>query len=275
MTISTSSSGIAYDDALEALYSSFSDVSYRPDMPRCGHCVSDDDVASLAGDVTNLDPGLVARFVTKSGTTWGEPEDLRRMAPRALHLAADQALPVNRSVVLHKLASAQWAAWPDHQVDAVCRFLLAEWGRMLDSPPRPGHTAHRWIRQTAGTMADLSPFLQSWQRRLVEAPGPAAVHLSVLLVNSELRPDLPATVADLFDGGSADPRHSGPAGQGRPGPQTTAGLADQLGSWLASPSTEAHLARAASALEHTADARRLSLAVDRLGRFRAARSRSV
>lgn len=267
MSTTSASSGIGYPDAVEFLYSSFADVAHRPEMPRCEHCVSEADVSSLGAEVRSLDAALVARFVTKAGTTWGHAEDLRRVAPRALHLASEHALPVNRSVVLHKLASADWAGWPAHQVDALCRFLIAEWDRILDSPPRPAHAAHRWIRQTASATADLTPFLQAWQRRLADAPGTPAVHLSVLLVNSELRPDLPESVTALFDPRPGDPKRS-------PAP-TKAGLATQLASWLDTPSTEANLARAASALAHTADARRLSLAVDRLRRFRTARSRTV
>lgn len=276
-----------FASATAALYRAFDDVGFRAAMPHCGHCVSAVDVAALDAPVQHLDAALVARFVTKAGTTWGASDDLRRVAPRALHLAAEHRLAVNRSVVLDQLARADWARWPAHQVDAVCRFLLAEWDRLLLSPPRAGHSAHRWLRQTATVIADLGPFLTSWHRVLASDPDTAAVHLAVLLVNSELRPDFPTSIIDLFDppasgaGGDAA-THSGSDVVHLPGVGADAtdddargALADQLGSWLAAPATEAHLHRAEAELRHTADARRLTLALERLRRYRSARARAT
>lgn len=268
MNIATSPDGGTFEGAVDLLYRSFDDVAFRADMPRCAHCVGDDDVAALRTDVRDLEPALVARFVTKAGTTWGDSVDLRRIAPRALHLAAEHSLPVSRAVVLDKLVSADWANWPPRQVDAVRRFLLAEWRRLLLSPPRTGHAAHRWLRQTATAESDLGPFLDLWQQELAADAGAAPVHLAVMLVNSELRPDFPATVTDLFD--QPDPER----GWVRAG-TTAEDLAGQLDAWLAAPVTEANLARAASALSDTADARRLGLAVERLRRYRTARARSL
>jgi len=266
---------LTFSPAVEHLYRSFAAVPFRPHMPRCAHCVSDADVAQLGDDVRSLAPDLVARFVTKSGTTWGEAADLRRVAPAALHLAADQQLPVNRCVVLHQLAAASWADWPPHEVDAVLRFLVAEWERLLLVPPRPGAFAHRWLRQTATVTDDIEPFLDAWQRGLSQPAGPAAVHLAVLLVNSELRPDFPATVADLFEPASVAVATVGSgAGTTFAGDAPSPGRAQRLATWLAEPSTEAHLVRAASDLAHTSDARRLTLAVDRLRRFRVAKNRA-
>lgn len=239
--------------ATTALYEAFSPEVHRPAMPRCRHCVTDADVALLAAPVPGLDPAVVGRFVAKAGTTWGDGADLHRVAPRALHLAADHQLPCSRAVLLDKLAAAGWSLWPPAQVDAVCRFLLAEWERLLTSPPRPGHAAHRWLRQTAAVVADLDPFLRRW-REVLETPGAPAVHLAVVLVQSDLRPDFPASITALFE---------------------TDDAADRFGTWLAADTTLEHLRRAADALATSPDARRLALAVDRLTRYRTARSRAV
>jgi hypothetical protein len=241
-----------FDAAAASLYDAFGTVAHRPDMPHCRHCVTDADIALLAGPVRELAPVVVARFVGKAGTTWGDGHDLRRVAPRALHLAADHQLPFSRGVLLEKLAAAGWSSWPPAEVNAVCHFLLADWQRLLASPPRAGHAAHRWLRQTATVVFDLDPFLQGWSQALSAPPGPAAVHLAVVLVQSDLRPDFPASITALFD---------------------TADAADRFGVWLAEPTTLDHLRRAADALAATADARRLALAVDRLTRYRAARAR--
>lgn len=269
----------SFQHAADLLYRSFEDVAFRPDMARCAHCVDDGDVRRLGTDVRHLDRDLVARFVTKSGTTWGDADDLRRIAPRALHLAAEADLPVSRGIVLAKMAAARWVGWEPHQVEAVRHFLLAEWERLLLSPPRQGHVAHRWLRETATAADDLGPFLEAWQRELAAEPGPAAVHLAVLLVNSELRPDFPDTIADLFAppvvttarvGGAV--RADGTAEVGGPARSSPA-TSHQFGAWLAAAATETDLTRAATALDHTADARRLALAVERLRRYRTARAR--
>lgn len=266
-----------FSTAVDHLYGSFDDVSFRADMPRCTHCVSPTDVARLGTEVRHLDPALVARFVMKAGTTWGRSDDFRRVAPRALHLAAEKQLPINRGLVLHKLAATSWAGWPSHQVDAVCRFLLAEWDRLLLVSPRPGTSAHRWLGQTASATTEIGPFLDTWGRTLSRRPGPASVHLAVLLVNSELRPDFPSTVADLFDlpADLTATAQTAPDRSGLRGGYRSSDLVDTFGAWLAAGSTEANLVRAASALTHTPDARRLTLAVDRLRRFRVARDRAA
>lgn len=243
---------VQFSAATTALYAAFGDVAHRPDMVRCRHCVTPSDVSALAADVSSLSPEVVSRFVAKVGTTWGDGRDLLRIAPRALHLAADHQLGVNRSVLLDKLAAAGWSKWTPGQVDAVCRFLLAEWGRLLASNPRSGHSAHHWLRQTAAAIGDLDPFLDRWAQALAGSPGPPALHLAVVLVQSDLRPDFPASVSALFH---------------------DARSADQFATWLDTDSPAQHLNRAAQALGDTSDARRLSLAVDRLSRFRAARTR--
>src|SRR5699024_2400964 len=93
----------------------------------------------------SLDASLLARFVLKVGTTWGGAEDLRRVAPRVLELAADHRLPLDRGLVWSKLSWADWTLWPSYQVATVREFARADWLRLLCSPPRPAHLAHRWL----------------------------------------------------------------------------------------------------------------------------------
>ena len=259
----------AFAEARSLLYRAFADVEFDPAMAHCRHCVSPEDLIALGSPVATLDAGVVARFVTKSGTTWGTSTDLRRVVPRALDLSAQAELPIHRSVFLEKLTNAGWASWPAPQVDAVCRFLLAEWSRLLSSTPRPGHAAHGWLRQTAGSVADLEPFLTAWQAAMwSQAPASgrraATVHLAVLLVNSEFRPDFPESVALLFD--------DEPSGR-----STNAGTvapAAQLERWLLSTATESQLTHAAEDFATTSDSRRVQLAADRLRRYHAAAARS-
>jgi hypothetical protein len=243
--------------AADRLHRAFADVAFDPAMVRGAGSVSDHELAALGGPVAELAPELVTRFVLKAGTSWGGPDDLRRVVPRALVLAADHALAVDRRVLWSKLHRAGWPQWPEHQVDAVHAFLRAEWERLLRSDPRPAHTAHRWLRDATAAVDDLLPFLDDWHDALGPLTPPphhraAACHLVSLLVDSPLRPDHPGTIVEVV-GSAADPS-----------------AAAQLTAWLAGPGTAHELRRAADALAGTRDARRVALAVDRLARFTAA-----
>jgi hypothetical protein len=245
--------------ATRALFDAFAPEPFDPGMPRCAHCVSDDDVARLGEPVVTLDPAHLARFVTKAGTTWGRPQDLRRVAPRALVLAADRKLPIDRGLLWSKLGWAGWPDWTRVQTAAVHRFLMAEWTRLLHTPPGAAEPAHRWLRVHGSAVGDLGPFLDRWH----EAIGPvttsdgrraATLHLVELLVHSELRPDFPVTVARLI-----------------PDDPTAAG---RLAGWLTCTGTAHELARAGELLVDTVDARRVQLAGERIRRFHAAVERA-
>jgi len=245
--------GPTFAVASAALFSAFADVAFDPAMAHSPGNVSDDEVAALGQPVRDLPTDLVGRFVIRAGTSWGSAADLRRVAPRALALAADNALTVDRTVLWEKLRWAGWPDWPEAQTAAVHAFLAAEWGRLVRSPARPAHIAHRWLGAVAPATQDLDPFLHDWHEALGPLTPPAhlhaaASHLVALLVDSPLRPDLPATMADVI------PPSGGPAG-------------DQLTTWLIGPGTSHQLRQAASDLADTRDARRLALALERLRRF--------
>jgi hypothetical protein len=240
------------------LLDAFSGVAFDPTMAHAP-TVSEADVAALGAPVADLAPDLVARFVIRAGTSWGGPDDLRRVAPRALLLAADHALPVDRGVLWDKLRWAGWPAWSDREVEAVARFLRAEWGRLVRSEPRPAHAVHRWLVPVSGATHDLSPYLDDWHEALGPLTPPAhhqaAVgHLVALLLDSPLRPDVPRTVTDLV----------------APGEDAAA---EQLTAWLTGPAIAHHLQRAASELADPRQSSRCGLALDRLRRFAAAAAR--
>lgn len=255
-TITDPTAGVA--SARARLYSAFEQVDFDPAMTRMAS-VSDADVAALSGSVADLDPVLVARFVLKAGTSWGRPNDLRRVTPRALDLAAEQQLPLDRGLLWAKLRWAGWQRWPTYQALTVREFLRAEWARLIRSDPRPAHLGHHWLREASVAVEDLGPFLDEWLDALAaESPPPhhraATGHLVMLLLHSPLRPDLPDTVAKVF---LRQPEAAG-----------------QMARWLDSDATDAALARAAERLADTSDSRRVLLAGERLRRFRAARDQS-
>lgn len=243
----------AFAAAGHELLAAFEPIEFDPAMVHSPGNVSSDDVAALGLPVASLPADLVGRFVIRAGTSWGAPDDLRRVAPRALLLAADNALTVDRTILWEKLRWAGWPAWPEPQVQAVLGFLEAEWARLIRSPARPAHIAHRWLGVTALATRDLSAYLVDWHEALGPLTPPAhhhaaASHLVALLIDSPLRPDLPQTITDVI------PADAGPA-------------ANQLTAWLTGPGTTHQLRRAASDLADTRDARRLALAIERLRRF--------
>ena len=247
-------------NALEQLYVAFDAVPFDAAMPRYSPTVTDADLTALSGPVRTLPPSVVARFILKAGTTWGGPDDIRRITPRALELAADQQLPLDRGLLWAKLRWAGWPDWPTYQATTTREFLRAEWACLLRSAPRPAHVAHRWLRQTADGIDDLTPFFDEWHDALSPITPPlhrraATGHLVLLLSNSPLRPDFPATVAELFPGNE-------PA-------------AKQLTTWLTGPGTAHVLEQAARALADTTDARRVTVAHERLRRFQAAVARAT
>jgi hypothetical protein len=247
--------GAALPAAAERLRIAFAGHRGRAEVPHCPHCVSDDELRALAADPGSVPPALVGRFVRKAGTTWGDAEELRRLTPRILELAADHRLPISRAVVWRKLREARWQEWDRDEVEAIAGFLGAEWSRLLRAPARPAHAAHRWLAEVAGGVDDLSGFLTIWHDAMGPLPDPevqaaAVAHLVELLTSSPLRPDLPATMADVFPGQ----------------PEAAA----QVTRWLVGPGTAHELRRAAAAAAHTPAARRTNVAVERLRRFCAA-----
>lgn len=247
--------GFSLDAAAAQLAAAFAPVAGSSPVEHCSHCVSDADLMAFSGPVASLDPALVSRFVRKAGTTWGGPDDLRRLAPRILTLTADHRLNVSRSLVWQQFRTAGWTDWPQVETEAIGRFLLAEFTRLLRVPPRPAHVAHRWLGQVSTGIDDLSGFLTVWHDSMGPLPDPsirvtAVGHLVELLTSSPLRPDLPTTMADVF-------------------PQNPA-VAQQVTEFLVGPGTDLELRRAAAELASTPSARRINVAVERLRRFRAA-----
>ena len=238
------------------MYGAFESCSFDPEMARSPGSVTDDDVTALGSPVESLPADLVARFVLKAGTTWGTPDDLRRVTPRALELAADQALPLDRRLLWAKLRWAGWTSWPTYQVVTIRAFLLAEWERLLRADPRPAHIAHRWLREATDGIEDLGPFLDLWTELLNTTEPPAhhratTGHLVLLLTNSPLRPDRPQTTAQVLPG-SPD-------------------QATQLADWLAGEPVREALDQSVVLLAGTTDSKRVQLAADRLARYRARR----
>lgn len=242
-------------EARQHLYTAFEPLAFDATMSRSPGSVSDRDLTELGRPVRSLAPETVARFLLKAGTTWGRPRDIRRIMPRALDLAADNQLPIDRGLLWAKARWAGWPDWPTYQALTVREFLSAEWGRLIRSEPRPAHVAHGWLGQVSDAVEDLDPFLDDWlQAMSADAPMPyqrvAAGHLVALLVLSPLRPDVPQSIRSLF-------RRRGQ-------------VVDQFTTWLTGPDVELAVERAQTVLADTNDRRRVTLAAQRLTRLRLA-----
>lgn len=241
--------------ATDALYRAFAPFPYRQSMPACAHCVTDEDLLALgAYPVRDLPPDLVARYVGKAVSTWGEVVDFKRVLPRLLELSGQNRLPVAPLMVTSKLARARWAEWPPEERRPVWQFLLAWWHDNTSRWTGPGHAAHTLLGALAVAEADLGPYLSDWQHLLASSSphrDDAISHLMELLCDSPFRPEVPSSLERLF----WDPAGDAPG---------------QMKGFLLDPLTSEEVERALGDLARSPQARRLAVAFARLTRFRRA-----
>ena len=247
-----------FERSKAALIAAFASVELPAQPAYCAHCVTREDLLAFSGPPNLIAPDVASKFIRKVGTTWGGITELQRITPRLLCLAADNQLEVHPNMMWEKLNAAQWRQWPSEQVHAIDSFLVGEFVRLLHTSPRPAHSAHRWLGAVSTGLEDLSPLLTAWHDSIGALPDPkvsetAVHHLVELLTDSPLRPDLPATIGDLFPNNES------------------AGA--QLSSFLRNPAVDVDLKRAAKNLSDSRYSRRINIAIERLGRFKAASQR--
>ncbi|MBI2710698.1 MAG: hypothetical protein HYX34_13555 [Actinobacteria bacterium] len=237
--------------ALARARAAFAHHPFRPDMPACPHCVSDDDIDALEGPLEDLRIDVLARYAGKALTTWGGIADFRRLVPALLTLLATDHPAVDPPLVADKLRRGRWTAWPEPEQAAVHEVLLAWWDAGLQAAPGTVPRAgYRRLRAVAAIERDIGPHLGVWLSRLEARATPEPLlHLVDLLTASALDPDDPATAAGLF---------TDPAGD----------AAGQLTAWLVTDPVRHALNLGVEGLHGTPLARRAASARRRLERLR-------
>lgn len=241
--------------AVERLYAAFAAYGYRPSMPACAHCVSDEDLLALGRHpLRRLPAALLGRYTIKAVSTWGEVGDFKWLVPRVAELLAAGLLPVPADALTTKLTRAGWQEWPTAERAAMSAFLQAWWQQGLDRDPAIAPVVTGRLPAVAAAEPDLTHYLTAWQAQLAgDGPGrlTALAHLLELVCSSRFQPDRPATLATLF----WEP--AGPA-------------AAQTSAWLTSPELADEVDRALYDLATAPEARPLAIAAARLRRYRAA-----
>lgn len=224
------------DLALTDLTEVFGVYPFRPGMPACGHCVSDDDLRILSMAPARIPRPDLDRYVAKSLTTWGEAVDLKRLLPEILTRLCDGHLSAPDALVGARLRRAEWLDWPAAETPAVRRTLRAAWLTTLAAAPAEGRApvTHR-LSLLASAEDDLAPYLDLWEDRL-ESPGNPNARLAAVL-----------HVADLL----APVASGGRRRLTRGFPLARRGVVAQLEHWLRQPVVIQRLAHAADALEGT------------------------
>ena len=70
-------------------------------------------------------------YYFKAMTTWGEVSDFKHFLPRIFELLAELPIDFDEWVTLNKLNYGNYKSWPDNEVAAAHRFLLALWQKLL------------------------------------------------------------------------------------------------------------------------------------------------
>ncbi len=171
--------------AVADLYARFERYPLRPYTEPCEHCFTRDEERVLHGrTIRQLSPQELAQFAESAMLTWGDTADLKHFLPRIFEVVAtgDFGWP-DLEVVYAKLRHADWRTWPDDEVQAVERYLLAKWRHVLAAyPPQPAkHDADTTLCALAQAADELEPFLAAW----LDAPGEApARHLASFVWDS-------------------------------------------------------------------------------------------
>lgn len=112
--------------AVEELYRTFA-TSTPPIIEGCPCCIETRGVDVLLATPLRELTGLeLWRYVSGLFYTIGSVRDYRYFLPRIMEIATEPLADSNNpEIVLHKLSLAGWDRWPDHEREAIERFIYA------------------------------------------------------------------------------------------------------------------------------------------------------
>ena len=180
--------------ATDDLYETFSSYPLRArvEIPRCTHCVSDEDDARLRAkplhELTENELGLVLY----NPGTWGEEVDVKHFLPRLFELVslelAGQPNRLDSGALGSRIQTAGYgvAAWPASERSALTSFCLAWWHATVATWPRSplilDERAEDVLCAIAQFTDDLTPYLTAWCQAIGTTASLAPVaHLLVFI----------------------------------------------------------------------------------------------
>lgn len=169
----------AVRDAIDGLYTTFSDYELREFTEPCMHCHTLEDEAKVHArplrELTKDDLRLYSEYAL---LVWGDERDFKHFLPRICELfcscelyaekISDRWFLYDPHVLFTKFRHGNWRTWPAGEQEAVQRFLSAIWKGFLSDPPdedqysEPFQNAEDVVCSIAQCEDDLSPYLKEW-----------------------------------------------------------------------------------------------------------------
>lgn len=165
------SAPIQLNDAIEALYETFSRYDLRERIVACNHCHgSTDDRLLRSEKLRNLGINELHHYIWDAMTTWGDDYDFRHFLRRILGLYSFEDSVTNDriypEVAFGKLHYANWSKWPMDEQISVRQFLLALWKSKIDSQFAWDEYApsviEDWLTAIGRAEDNLEPYLSAW-----------------------------------------------------------------------------------------------------------------
>jgi hypothetical protein len=164
--------------SIRRLYEVFARYPARPDMPRCEHCATHEEIECICrGPLEEMSDGNLAYYTMHAPHTVGEVVDLKHFLPRIFEIMLCEGGSIDAEIVVGKLTHAHWKRWPPVERKAVAAFLAEWWKHLLSQYPAK-HQADDCLCAIAQAEDDLSPFLELWR----ESMNPEAIqHLATVM----------------------------------------------------------------------------------------------
>ena len=169
----------------EQMYETFARYRNQSNMDHCGCCHTDEESLRLiTTPLKDLTLDDLDNYAFCAMTTWGSVENFKRFLPRILELAESRHQDfTSLEGVFGKLPYGSWESWPEEERQAIKRFLLALWRKVIRDDGEQG-TADTVLCAIAQTEIDLEPFLSAW---LAETEPSAARHLAAFTLENSQR----------------------------------------------------------------------------------------
>ncbi len=165
--------------AIDALYTTFVAYPWRAMMPACPHCLQS--YPGFAEPLSEIPPERLRYYLFKAMTTIGETADFKHYLPRMLDAWAREYLGaetiMHHEILGEKIEYADFAAWPDHEQEAVLRVFKELWALLLARYPI--YPDAEVLLCAVGQFTSLQPWLDTWRETLTL---PALAHLVALVM---------------------------------------------------------------------------------------------
>ena len=157
------------EDAIEGLYSAFSEYPLPADTMPCSCCHSENaDQLLHAAPLRELQWVHLSDYSTEALMVWGDLDYFKHFLPRIFELtltASDwRKQTPNPERVFKGVGYGEWRSWPKEEQTAVERVLQAVWETVRRNPPIVGGyiDVDLWLCCISQCGDDLQSYLDQW-----------------------------------------------------------------------------------------------------------------